>query len=296
MSKASTKRIKPILKYRGGKSKELDMYLKYIPSFKKYYEPFFGGGATFFALKPRHARIGDINHKLISFYKDIVEEYAQTKIELKELQNKYEYNRKIFISRKKEHPHEHVEDPNDLLYYTIRDMFNEKIESKYTFATLYYFINKTAYSGMIRYNKKGEFNVPYGRYANFNTDLLNESQYNLLKDAEIVNESYETSFTLANHHDFLYLDPPYDTIFSSYGNEEFTGDFGEIEHRKLAENFKNLSAPALMIISATPLTEELYHQYIQERYPKNYSVNIRNRFDAKAEHLVVANYNIKKVD
>ena len=203
MSKASTKRIKPILKYRGGKAKELDMYLKYIPSFKKYYEPFFGGGATFFALKPRHARIGDINHKLISFYKDIVEEYAQTKIELKELQNKYEYNRKIFISRKKEHQPEHVEDPNDLLYYTIRDMFNEKIESKYTFATLYYFINKTAYSGMIRYNKKGEFNVPYGRYANFNTDLLNESQYNLLKDAEIVNESYETSFALANHHDFL---------------------------------------------------------------------------------------------
>lgn len=287
-------RIKPILKYRGGKSKELDMYLKYVPRFEKYYEPFFGGGATFFALEPQRARIADINEKLIRFYLDLVDNYEKTKRELKELQLEYTENRRIFFARKKKNPFDHVEDPNDKLYYSIRDMFNLEIDAKYTYSTIYYFINKTAYSGMIRYNKQGKFNVPYGRYANFNTNLLNKQQYDLLSKAEIANESYEHSFAMATSKDFLFLDPPYDTKFSSYGNEEFTGDFGEEDHRKLAENFKNLSAPALMIISSTPLTEELYHKYIQEKYLKNYSVNIRNRFNSKAEHLIVANYNIKK--
>lgn len=288
-------RIKPILKYRGGKSQELDHYLKYIPSFNKYYEPFFGGGATFFALEPERARIADINKKLMDFYQDLAKKYELTKQELLQLQHEYEENRKIFVTRKKTSPEKHVEDPNDALYYSIRDMFNHGADGQYNYSTIYYFINKTAYSGMIRYNKKGEFNVPYGRYAHFNTSLLNERQFNLLKHAEIANESYEKSFGMATEQDFLFLDPPYDTVFSSYGNEEFTGDFGEEEHRKLAQDFKNLSAPALMIISATILTRELYKPYIQGEYAKNYSVNIRNRFNSKAKHLIVANYDIKKV-
>lgn len=288
-------KIKPILKYRGGKFQELNHYLRYIPSFNKYYEPFLGGGATFFALEPQRAYIADINKKLIDFYQDLVKNYDQTKKELKQLQHEYEENRRIFVTRKKVNPKEHVEDPNDALYYSIRDMFNHGANGRYNYSTIYYFLNKTAYSGMIRYNKQGEFNVPYGRYAHFNTSLLNERQFNLLKRAEIANESYEKSFEVATNKDFLFLDPPYDTVFSSYGNEVFTGDFGEEEHEKLALDFKNLSAPALMIISATTLTKELYRPYIQGEYAKNYSVNIRNRFNSKAKHLIVANYNIKKV-
>lgn len=288
--------IKPILKYRGGKSHELNMYLPYIPSFNKYFEPFLGGGATFFALNPNNSRIGDINTKLITFYKDLVKNYSKTKAELSQLQVEYDKNRQVFLQRKKNNANGHVIDPNDELYYSIRDMFNNKKPRKYTYSTIYYFLNKTAYSGMIRYNKRGEYNVPYGRYAHFNTDLLNDRQYNLLKSAEIVNESYEHSFELASSNDFMFLDPPYDTTFSSYGNEEFTGDFKEAEHRKLAQDFKNISAPTLMIISSTPLTEELYGAYIQGRYAKNYSVNIRNRFKSKAEHLIVANYDIRKVE
>ncbi|MGV3202633.1 DNA adenine methylase [Limosilactobacillus reuteri] len=287
--------VKPILKYRGGKSQELSNYLSYIPKFNTYYEPFFGGGATFFALAPHHSYVADINHKLMNFYQDLVVNYPKTKRELSELQAAYDNNRQVFLARKKKSPDSHVIDPNDDLYYSIRDMFNKKKARQYTYSTLYFFLNKTAYSGMIRYNKKGEFNVPYGRYAHFNTNLLNNQQVDLLKSATIANESYEQSFKLATSNDFIFLDPPYDTKFSSYGNEEFTGDFGETEHRKLAQDFKNLSAPALMVISSTPLTEELYRDFIQGRYAKNYSVNIKNRFNSKAEHLIVANYDISKV-
>ncbi len=284
--------LKPILKYSGGKQKELIKYIKFIPSFDKYYEPFFGGGATFFALAPRQARVGDVNKNLIGFYKDIVKNFPRTKKELQQLQELYKSNQLDFKQQMKVADGTIVHNSNEDLYYSIRDMFNGKCRSQYTYSTLYYFINKTAYAGMIRYNKKGEFNVPYGRYANFNADLLNSKQYELLKRAEIANESYESSFEKATSKDFMFLDPPYDTAFSDYGNEEFTGDFGEEKHRKLAEDFKNLSSPALMIISSTKLTEELYGKYVQGRYNKNYSVNIRNRFKSKAEHMIIANYDI----
>lgn len=283
--------MKPILKYRGGKSKEIKNYIEYIPKFETYFEPFFGGGATFFDLEPEQAVISDVNKSLINFYKGVAGNgFYKVKSELAELQTQYEVNRKIFLERKKLNPDSRVEDPNDELYYWVRDMFNKKIESKYEDATLYFFINKTAYSGMIRYNNLGEFNVPYGRYANFNTSLLTEEHHHLLSKTEIQNASYEVAFERATSNDFLYLDPPYDTVFSEYGNESFTGDFGENEHRKLANDFKNLSAPALMIIGETKLTKELYSGFVKNKYEKNYSVNIRNRFKSEAKHLIITNY------
>ncbi|MDM8304521.1 Dam family site-specific DNA-(adenine-N6)-methyltransferase [Limosilactobacillus vaginalis] len=175
--------VKPILKYRGGKSQELSNYLSYVPKFNTYYEPFFGGGVTFFALAPYRSYVADINHKLMSFYQDLVVNYPKTKRELSELQAAYDNNRQVFLARKKKSPDSHAIDPNDDLYYSIRDMFNKKKTRQYIYSTLYFFLNKTAYSGMIRYNKKGKLNVPYGRYAYFNTNLLNNQQVDLLKSA-----------------------------------------------------------------------------------------------------------------
>ena len=68
------------------------------------------------------------------------------------------------------------------------------------------------------------------------------------------------------------------------------GDFGEEQHRQLAEDFKKLQCKALLVISDTPLIQELYQGYIQESYDKNYAVNIRNRFKASAKHLIITNY------
>ena len=283
--------MKPILKYRGGKSKEIPRYLNLIPKFETYYEPFLGGGATYFHLEPKKAFVSDINSNLIDFYNEISSDnFSLVKQELLEIQNKYELNRRIFMERKQKSPEDRVVDPNEELYYSIRDMFNNKIENKYSRAAIYYFINKTAYSGMIRYNSLGEFNVPYGRYANFNTTLLSTEHHELLRQTEIHKGSYEKGFELAGPKDFIFLDPPYDTVFSDYGNEVFTGDFGEVEHRKLASDFKNLSSPAMMIIGETPLINSLYEGFIKGSYPKAYSVNIRNRFKSKSNHLIITNY------
>ena len=283
--------MKPIIKYRGGKSKEIPQILPHIPRFTgRYIEPFFGGGALFFYLEPSNAIINDINKNLIDFYKDVKNNYHKIKEELLAIEIDYKKNRDVFDELKAQYPNDRVVDENEELYYKIRDMFNGLCDSEFSYGTLYYFINKTAYSGMIRYNAKGHFNVPYGRYKNFNTSLLTETHYNLLKNTRIFNCGYEDIFAMTNEDDFIFLDPPYDCVFSDYGNESMKDGFGEERHRKLAEDFRKLKCKALMVIGKTPLTEELYGDLVIAEYEKSYAVNIRNRFKSESKHILVANY------
>lgn len=283
--------MKPLVKYRGGKSKEIPHLIKHIPQFSgRYIEPFFGGGALFFHLEPKKAIINDINSKLISFYLGVKDNFEILKTELSEIEKLYAINRKKFEELKSKTPNERVDDENEPLYYQIRNMFNDLTEKKHSEALLYFFINKTAYSGMIRYNSKGEFNVPYGRYANLNTSLVTKAHNNLLTNTEIYNLDYSEIFRMADKDDFMFLDPPYDCIFSDYGNIEHKDGFNERNHIELANQYKQLKCKALMVIGRTPLTEKLYGEMIVDEYGKSYAVNIRNRFKSEASHILISNY------
>ena len=283
--------MKPLVKYRGGKSKEIPHLINQIPQYGgRYIEPFFGGGALFFYLEPKRAIINDINSKLISFYLGVKNNFETLKNELTEIEKIYTINRRWFEELKSQTPNKRVEDENEPLYYQIRDMFNELSEKKYSDTLLYFFINKTAYSGMIRYNSKGEFNVPYGRYTNLNTSLVTKSHTNLLSNTEIYNLDYSDIFKMATEDDFMFLDPPYDCVFSDYGNIEHKDGFSEKNHIELANQFKQLKCKALMVIGRTPLTEKLYGDFIVDEYGKSYSVNIRNRFKSEASHILISNY------
>ena len=283
--------MKPLVKYRGGKSKEIPNLEKHIPQFNgRYIEPFFGGGAMFFYLEPKKAIINDINSKLMEFYKGVKTNFETLQRELSEIERTYRINRKKFEELKAKTPTERVNDENEALYYQIRDMFNDLVEKKYSDALLYFFINKTAYSGMIRYNSKGEFNVPYGRYANLNTSLATKAHSKLLSKTEIYNLDYKDIFEMAEEDDFMFLDPPYDCVFSDYGNAEHKDGFNERNHIELANQYKNLKCKALMVIGRTPLTEKLYGDYIVDEYGKSYAVNIRNRFKSEASHILISNY------
>lgn len=283
--------MNPMIKYRGGKSKEISHFLKFMPdNYNRYIEPFFGGGALYFYLEPEKAIINDVNDKLYNFYAEMKDKYPEIRVQLDELQVEYEKNQKEYESQKVLNPDERIENLNEHLYYKIRDMFNHKIKSTYLDAVLYFFINKTAYSGMIRYNANGEFNVPFGRYKNFNTKLITDKHNDLLKRTEIYNGDYSKIFELTNEDDFVFLDPPYDCVFSDYGNANYKEGFGEDEHRRLANDFINLGCKSLLVIGKTELTEELYGKYIVEEYDKSYAVNIRNRFKADAKHIIVTNY------
>lgn len=280
-----------MIKYRGGKSRELPLLVPHIPRFTgRYVEPFLGGGAMFFHLQPRSAVLGDINTPLMTFYQGVRDNFAHLREELQELEKLYTANRTDFDALKRLHPDERVEDKNEALYYKLRAMFNGTLPPCFSPAALYYYINKTAYSGMIRYNANGEFNVPFGRYQHLNTGSVTAAHSRLLARAELHCTDYRDIFQLCRHDDFIFLDPPYDCTFSDYGNEQYREGFAEESHRQLAQDFANLPCKALMVIGRTKLTEELYGRYIIDEYGKTYAVNIRNRFKAAAQHIVVANY------
>lgn len=87
--------MKPMIKYRGGKSKEIQFFEEFIPQeYNRYFEPFLGGGALFFHLEPQKAIIGDINTKLIKFYLGVKNDYERFENELKNIASIYSQNRK----------------------------------------------------------------------------------------------------------------------------------------------------------------------------------------------------------
>lgn len=285
--------LKPMIKYRGGKSKELAQYLRFVPkSYTTYYEPFVGGGATFFALAPQRAVIGDINEPLMNFYADVRNRFDDLSWELADIEAVYERNQADYRKRKSECPDRRIPNANEELYYRLRDQYNGLAQAQYSRAALYFFINKTSYSGMLRFNAQGHFNVPFGRYGHFNTKLVTRGHSQLLQRTEILCADYEESFKRAGQNDFMYLDPPYDCVFNDYGNLELANGFDEREHRRLAKRFRQLKCRALMVIGHTPLTEELYGDLVKFEYAKNYAVNIRNRFHSQATHYVVTNYEV----
>lgn len=278
--------MNPVLKYRGGKSREIPYLLQYIPSdFSRYIEPFFGGGALYFYLEPERAIINDVNTRLMTFYHQLRDSYSEMRIQLDALQQVYEENQTKY-KKLSEVRSTRVPNANEDLYYRMRELFNHP-DGTYLDGVIYFFINKTAYSGMIRYNNKGEFNVPFGHYSHLNTHLVTQQHSNLLQSAELFSVDYSQIFEMARNDDFIFLDPPYDCVFNDYGNID---TFDEDEHRRLAADFRNLPCRALMVIGKTPLTEELYKEYVCDEYYKKYAVNIKNRFKNDTMHLVVKNY------
>ncbi len=282
--------MNPVLKYRGGKSREISRFLHYVPNdFNRYIEPFFGGGAVYFYLEPRNAIINDVNERLMLFYRQLRDKYPEMRVQLDEIQKIYEANQAEYKLLKAENPDERVPNANEELYYIMRNRFNHP-DNIYLDGVVYFFINKTAYSGMIRYNNNGEYNVPFGRYPNLNTQLVTEQHSRLLQGAELYSLDYKKIFDMTNVNDFIFLDPPYDCVFNDYGNIDMMNGFDEAEHRRLAEDFKNLPCRALMVIGKTPLTMELYGNYVYDEYYKNYAVNIKNRFNNDKMHIIVKNY------
>ncbi len=294
--------MNPVLKYRGGKSREIPRFLQYIPDdFNRYIEPFFGGGAVYFFLEPERAIINDLNTRLMQFYTQLRDSYSDMRVQLDILQNLYERNQEAYKKAKQIAGEERVPNANEDLYYYLRDIFNHPNTRLLNFnfdgipqdlleGVVYFFINKTAYSGMIRYNSVGEYNVPFGRYPNLNTKLVTSQHSQLLQNTEIFNMDYRQIFAMAQDDDFIFLDPPYDCVFNDYGNIDMMNGFDEAEHRRLATDFRNLQCRALMIIGKTPLTEDLYGDFIFDEYYKNYAVNIKNRFNNDKMHIVVKNY------
>ncbi len=186
-------------------------------------------------------------------------------------------------------------------YMHFRHIYNNtkkyKINNAFKSA-VFLFIRNFAYSGMFRYNTKGEFNVPYGGIAynrkNFQkkVDYLKTKELKFLLDNTIIeNEDFEVFFEKHSpqKNDFIFLDPPYDSEFSTYAKNEFTRK----DQERLANYLiKKCKAKWMMIIKNTDFIFDLYNNKglnIQS-FEKTYLVSFMNRNDKNVEHLLITNY------
>lgn len=260
--------MKPIVKWSGGKKDELAKILPHIPAeYDKYIEPFIGGGALFFDINPKNAVISDVHKELIDFYSSIKDGKSN---------EIYDFM--------KEHPNE------EETYYQVRSL---KPDNQLENAQKFYYLRKTCFRGMLRYNKKGEFNIPYGKYKTCNFEELKNVNYEkLLKRTKIYNKSFEYIFEkFDDENNFMFLDPPYDSQFTDYGYCKF----GRDEHTKLANCFKKTKIKCLMVIGKSDFISELYKDYIVEEYDKKYRFKIHSERvggEINNKHLVIRNYSV----
>jgi len=368
--------MQPLIKWPGGKSSEIEYIKDIIPTdYKKYVEPFCGGGAVYFYLEPKNAIINDISQNLTSFYKLIQEEniifksfmyelnsiweniksksklnlnilkdlfykYKSTNLkqeETKKLLQTYVDNLlkneefsviehhlickemkrtlvdKFFRTYKNEIKlgvelsSEDLED-NLLtgilggIYMAARSYFNTlehsielSNEDYYKKIALFYFVREFCYGSMFRYNRNGDFNIPYGGKGYNNKDykkkldlMFNESTINLLKNTEITTGDFENVFNNLTSNDFVFLDPPYDTDFSDYENKSFD----KKDQERLAYVLEKTKAKFILIIKNTPFIYSLYNKecFKITSFDNNYAYCVKNRNNRAVEHLIITNY------
>ncbi|MBI2472261.1 MAG: Dam family site-specific DNA-(adenine-N6)-methyltransferase [Planctomycetes bacterium] len=182
----------PFLKWPGGKRWLVQRHSGLFPStFRRYIEPFLGGGAVFFHLAPSRAILSDANSELINAYKCL---QAHPEI----------------IDRKLRRLHAHH---GPRLYYRMRAMKPTSAMGK---AIRFIYLNRTCFNGIYRVNHKGEFNVPMG-----SKDLVEYPDGLLLAVAERLRAAslkvadFEETIDCASKGDFVFVDPPYTVMHNN---------------------------------------------------------------------------------
>lgn len=187
-------------------------------------------------------------------------------------------------------------------YMHFRHLYNniDKYNISKPFATaIFYFIREYCYSSMFRYNKKGDFNVPYGGIS-YNRKNFG-AKIDRLSDEELVEHLNKTIIKCMDFEDFLnevqptvgdflFLDPPYDTDFSTYANNKFDKE----DQQRLANYLKNTKANFMLVIKNTDFIYSLYQGFNIKSFNKKYMVSFQNRNDKEAEHLLITNYKINR--
>jgi DNA adenine methylase len=170
--------------------------------------------------------------------------------------------------------------------------------SKGIASAIFFFIRENAYAAMFRYNSKGEFNVPYGGISYNRKDLARKVEYmrspelhHYLSKTVIGNLDFEAFLHTypPQANDFIFLDPPYDSEFSTYAKNEFSMK----DQERLTKYLLNdCQAKFMLVIKNTPAIFQLYSQtglHIRT-FDKKYLVSFQDRNDKNAEHLMITNY------
>uniref|UniRef100_A0A6C0KU40 site-specific DNA-methyltransferase (adenine-specific) n=1 Tax=viral metagenome TaxID=1070528 RepID=A0A6C0KU40_9ZZZZ len=254
---ANDVKIKPFLKWVGGKTQILDEVLSLFPDeMNNYHEPFLGGGSVLLGLLSSKRKIhgeiyaSDLNDNLIYLYKNI-QTNAEPLIQiLDSIVSEFVTSGKGILINRKPTCLEDAMTSQESYYYWIRSKFNslQKSEKNSTKASaMLLFLNKTCFRGVYREGPNG-YNVPFGNYKNpliYEPEHLREIS-RLIKNVHFNISSFTDSLAKIKPGDFVYLDPPYapekDTSFVNYT----VNGFDMKEHKSLFEFCDRLSSKFLM--------------------------------------------------
>lgn len=274
--------LKPFVKWAGGKTQILNKIKEYLPdSFNNYYEPFVGGGALLFELAPKVAIINDTNQELICVYKCLKDESMYINL----------------IDLLKDYESKHSEE----FFYKIREM--DRNENFYNTSILVraarmIYLNKACFNGLYRVNSKGYFNVPSAKKAKvkiFDKDNLDAlHQYFMNNKIIISNEDYSKVVEETKPEDFVYFDPPYDTLDSKDSFTAYSKDsFGKKQQRELYEVFKKLTARGVKVMLSnhnTKFINELYKEYNIHVIEAKRMINSKADGRGFVQEVIITNY------
>ena len=281
-------KLKPLVKWAGGKRQLLSKLIEKLPAkWKNYYEPFVGGGALLVELYNRNllkkAIISDLNKDLINLYNvvkykpyDLIEALKDTK---------FKNDRETYIQLRER-------------FNEIRDSHDNEVEC----AALFIYLNRHGYNGLWRVNKEGKFNVPFGKYKNPSMpddDLILEFS-KMLQNVEILNEDFEHAVRTAESGDFIYFDPPYLPISKTSNFTDYTSEGFDIEEQKrLARLCKELSDRRVYIMVSNSDTSEItklyekYDDFYIYRVTSNRLINSKTDRRKGAREVIITNYEAK---
>ena len=272
----------PFVKWAGGKTQLIEKIIEHMPeSYNHYFEPFIGGGALLFHLKPTEFTINDFNSELIQAYLcfESFEKCERLKLEL----TKHESS----------HSEEH--------YYEVRNMDRDVLFDSLApevRAGRMIYLNKACFNGLYRVNAKGYFNVPSGKKKTVSCfDELNFKEivdfFSSSKHV-ILNGDFEESVKEAKEGDFVYFDPPYDTwddkeSFTSYAKNPF----GKEEQKRLSDVCKHLSQKGVKFMVSnhnTNYIRELYKDFNIYVVPAKRMINSKASGRGDVEEVIITNY------
>lgn len=277
-----SKIIHPFVKWAGGKTQLLPEIFKLVPKdFKNYYEPFVGGGSVVLALHPNNVTINDLNGELINVYQCFrnSNSFNQLKTLLKEMEKKHSKDYYLEVRSWDQQTNFLAIDPVKR-------------------AARFIYLNKSCFNGLYRVNKKGYFNVAWGKKETVN--LYDEENFQLLYEyfsqvnVHIINSDYKNVALMANKNDFIYLDPPYaaeedTTSFTSYTKEGFNNSKQE-ELRNVVNELTKRGVYVMLSNRNTSYIRQLYSQYNINIVKATRRINSKGSGRGEVEEVLITNY------
>lgn len=293
-------KAKPFLKWAGGKTQLLPTIESYLPeNFRNeraitYIEPFVGGGAMLFFMLQKYGNIrktiiNDINPRLINAYLVVRDKPTGLIGELRAMQDSF---RAIT-----------TQDARKEFYLDIRQRFNHMPLTDVEQAAYMIFLNRTCFNGLYRENIRGEFNVPFGRYANPKIcdaeTIMADSR--ILQDVEILNGDFSTTGDFVHGYTFFYFDPPYRPLdATSSFNSYVKNPFGDSEQFRLKEFYAAISHQGCHELLSNSdgrarneddlFFDNLYGEFIIERVNARRSINANASKRGLLSELLIRNY------